>query len=1126
MRREIDIPNLSAMDYKFPHTLFPGFFNSGPPSSQFKHNVGGWGSYGRVFEVNPTRHAEGALPNAQGWKFKSQHQVTGEPWLPTELVPMPLLRPKRAKWSLTALPDPLDFSQHLQNFYDYNYKDAFSTMSHVLGENLYCGQGKASGGKADHMWQMENLIETLKYKKCAFNRMGHQVRRYTNLLSDVIHDIPPDLLAELLHEELAHQRELEQFSENTTGGAMEYIPFTSSSSMEQGCLVYPGKVGHDSLNFHRVALEFQDGTPPCFVLSPTPLSFQLSGAIRQITVGVRQVECVVGVRSDHLCGAWRVSEKNKPQVLEVVKIKHPATCLSASPHVQGELLVASESGAAHLWTLGRGLQRFRQDDCNLYFNTRSPWRWCEFSAHPRVMVYADRSGVELTDIRAKDHCSHTLFRIGQTPDCRSGERVILSKYLSQVHTFHHLITTQYSAYILDERFPCLPMAKQDHMMDHPPMFAQAVAGSQPGGGTTKLLLGSQRSQEVTLLQYSGGREEACLTHGPPQALLGPKESMRYLSVQLPHRQRQAQDRLAVPAAGLSFIHHSEGKDECICVLQLTETGDIFYHTLKPQTESDSDQDSGVTGKPFHETLQSSENRDPGEARCSSEPPSPADSSGFEGRPQDSQGLEIVVNDPDYDPGPPFATNLGLGSTQETIAPVPQSTAQSMKATPDTPRSKVSAEALLVWKKWLIKLFSKRAQRGRRRLAHLTVKTDGVLGETSQGEPLEEDRLQNLRKDLRETMRWGNVLVHGSTLLKPLALVPVPAPVETSEWADALSERMTVSWEMGLSGWRSWWLERLGLNREEKVEALRRKRRKQKQAKAHRRIDLSGSFTSSVSCPSDLDSDALSGWSWATSQDVSDGREGSIQNKDWDDLSDTGTPRSMTPSEYAESSRPTTPLGQFGSSMSQPPTPNAQPSCRSHLSSRQKLRESLQPPSAAPQQPGCSSPSTCPDTQYSVSQSLMTPHKWPSSSQTVTPNKQPSSMHPKPTMSRKALTASSEQVSAQSQPSDAKLLFTPQKRTAKVSLSPWTTVGTNPTACASSRTDVASQKKPRSQGQDYLSSLFASQEPGVDASQGGLNEGSHNTPLASSQISSSQRVPRVGLVSPASQPKRKKSRMGF
>lgn len=47
------------------------------------------------------------------------------------------------------------------------------------------------------------------------------------------------------------------------------------------------------------------------------------------------------------------------------------------------------------------MQKVREEDQNLYFNAKSSWRWCEFSAHPRVMLYADRTGVELTDIRVR-----------------------------------------------------------------------------------------------------------------------------------------------------------------------------------------------------------------------------------------------------------------------------------------------------------------------------------------------------------------------------------------------------------------------------------------------------------------------------------------------------------------------------------------------------------------------------------------------------------------------------------------------------------------------------------------------------------------------------------------------------
>lgn len=56
---------------------------------------------------------------------------------------------------------------------------------------------------------------------------------------------------------------------------------------------------------------------------------------------------------------------------------------------------------------------------------------------------------------------------------------------------------------MDERFPCVPMLKWDHMMKAPPIFSHVVRRSA-GSEEADVLLGSQSSQEVTLLQYSGG----------------------------------------------------------------------------------------------------------------------------------------------------------------------------------------------------------------------------------------------------------------------------------------------------------------------------------------------------------------------------------------------------------------------------------------------------------------------------------------------------------------------------------------------------------------------------------------------------------------------------------------------
>uniref|UniRef100_A0A3Q3E375 Wu:fj64h06 n=1 Tax=Labrus bergylta TaxID=56723 RepID=A0A3Q3E375_9LABR len=435
------------------------------------------------------------------WTFISRHQVKGETWRHTEPVTIPLLSPKKCE----SLPKMNG---------GHSYLKCCSTCS--LGM----------------FFMFVFLKHAVSFSRCQRSYSSETLDRYSALLSDAVHSVPPDLLGDLLHEELTEQRDRLLFSEGATGGALAFVPFSQSCSDSQhGCLIYPRNQGLDCLSI------LQRKRKPGLSFS----IFQLKGPVRQIS-------------SVSLLNQSMKKKKKKKRFYLQVFIRSVVSCdqpfvigLSVvlafslqsvvSPHVLGEVLVASESGTLNLWTVENlcpiRMQKVREEDSNLYFNAKSAWRWCEFSAHPRVMLYADRTGVELTDIRGSPFVGHTLFRISNTSECRSGERLILSKYLGDAHCFHHLVTTQYSAYIMDERFPGVPMLKWDHYMQSPPMFCHLIPGSasseSAGGGavTTKVLLGSHSSQEITLLQYSGQCPRShCLQHltVPVEGLLQPPDN--------------------------------------------------------------------------------------------------------------------------------------------------------------------------------------------------------------------------------------------------------------------------------------------------------------------------------------------------------------------------------------------------------------------------------------------------------------------------------------------------------------------------------------------------------------------------------------------------------------------------
>ncbi|XP_043090365.1 TATA box-binding protein-associated factor RNA polymerase I subunit C isoform X2 [Puntigrus tetrazona] len=721
----------------------------------------------------------------------------------------------------------MDFPEHMQYFYQHHCMDAFSSMGHLLQDSLSFKKNRPKDAVSAR-WAMR-FIKGLNHKRCEMASYSRKIHRLHHLLSDIVSDVPPSVLAPLLHEELTFQREERKFCADSTGGALGYVPLHESRGYSDGCLIYPSGEAMDKLNILRVAQQFRDDKPPSFVMDSKPFVYYLNGTIRQISLGSMEDVGNMAVRSDFFCGVWLLGDEIKPLLLDVIKTKDRFSCITVSPHFPSELAVVNERGAAYLWTVKKGLQKFREEDSNLYFNAKSPWRWCEFSSHPRVMVYADRTGAELTDIRSADS-NHTLFRIGRTPACMSGERVIFTKYLSKCHAHHHLINTQFSTYIMDERVPTIPMLKWDHMMESPPTFSCDLP-AQSSSQTCKLLLGAQNSQELMLLQYTGGREQVCQTRGSIQKLLSPNESLSHLNHLLPHKRYHAQKRLNVPAAGFTAVQ----KKDYLSVFQLTETGDIFYQTLKLHT----DQTASINDAPEQSVcVQPTVETGEGESmqpHANNENQSVQSDSETEVWRAALRHLEVIDNvDNDI---------LNASDTNENIRKEEPSRSIGINPTRSTRPPDPSKDPDLqdAWNKWFEPIFKKVKKR---RPAFQRIRTDNLNSMVGKypNKPKEE-RFKTLRKDLQEVMKKKEMVLHGNTYLRHLNIEPVPDPVDPDDWPDDLSQRLVAAWE---GQWTDWWEEKLGLNRDKKVAALRRKRRREKQAKARSRISLSGSFTSSAS----------------------------------------------------------------------------------------------------------------------------------------------------------------------------------------------------------------------------------------------------------------------------------------
>lgn len=803
------------------------------------------------------------------FQFIPLYNKTGRRWEPAEPAAVPFLLPNEASripsvnledllyqgrlrsnsWT-TKDNVHLNFSDQMANFYCDHPDTAFASIAKLLEQNFDFGKNRLLRKQREDTVQAGRLLKALDgfqlrscpwaYKSVRLSRLSYQAR-------DWLYEIPRATLFKLMDEEMAALWGGLQFNEAYTGGALVYVPWEESRRSQKGCLIYPGGGAMNLLNFQDLLLCCKEK-----ILRPVvkqkPIQAELNGRILQITACGVEENVFVGLRSDYHCAAWKLSEQKHPTPLQVVETENITTCINVSPHIPGELVVCTEGGSMYLWNVELGLDRVRQDTDNLFFNDHSKWRWSDFTAHPRLMTYVDRTGMEMTDVRASGNQDQLMFKIGEEADCQRGERVICTKYLSHIHPFHHLITTQFSLYILDERFPEVPMLKWNHALKSPPLFVHVTTCE----GSNQIMLATQQSQELMFLQYIGGTTLPCQLHGPARKLSSISDFLTYLPLQVPHHEVALQERLSFPLAGVTAAFQKQ-RGNSLMVMQISQAGDLFYQALMNEEKSadsqlldhsraaDGASRSPLTTTPIAEDLCKN---GASTAGCVDHAGGGIELEAVTPR------FEVVVNN--FDNVDSASDELGLCSRLN-YSDVTNPQMCSVEKMADSPNKTpvhfpcLSSAAKALSKRWM-KAFlrdQKKMDRDEQRpeirpsFKCKNLFTTKELSESAEESPI----YQQARQCLRDVMKEQQAI--RQERIEPLEVVPLPNPVDTEDCLDNLSQRLVASWN---GNWDEWWKDNLGLNQDAKIKALREKRRRLKQTR--RQQSLSGSFVSTGSFTSD------------------------------------------------------------------------------------------------------------------------------------------------------------------------------------------------------------------------------------------------------------------------------------
>ena len=263
------------------------------------------------------------------------------------------------------------------------------------------------------------------------------------------------------------------------------------------------------------------------------------------------------------------------------------TSVKVNPYIAGECLIGMDTSCVSIWSVHHGIERSLFPKAR--FNCFDGWTRAYYAGHPRQVVIADRTVVQLVDHRDGFRSSVDLFAL-PSDLAHSRERVMTAHVHGSLDfSFLHAIATNYSVFLIDQRFPGSPVMQWHPDTLGPITYLHSLELPHPTNEAqcrALLLAGSQHPAEVMCYPFSHGGGRAVIGSGCPRRLSMMTDifdANRFLQLSSIYRVL-LHDRIAVSLCGLSAV---EGwVDQSWVSYQVNCFGEIFYQQHFRHRDSD------------------------------------------------------------------------------------------------------------------------------------------------------------------------------------------------------------------------------------------------------------------------------------------------------------------------------------------------------------------------------------------------------------------------------------------------------------------------------------------------------------------------------------------------------------